>query len=91
MKKTNLENIEAIAFVVILSINCMILSTSQVLVNTCASSSLLNVLFITIIILIVTFIFCLLSKQFLGKDLLDISEFLGGKPLKIIIGLILIW
>ncbi len=90
MKKTNLENIEAIAFVVILSINCMILSTSQVLVNTCASSSLLNVLFITIIILIVTFIFCLLSKQFLGKDLLDISEFLGGKPLKIIIGLIFI-
>lgn len=90
MKNSNLENIEAIAFIVILSINCMILSTSQILINTCASSSLLNVLFITFIILIITFFFCLLSKQFVGKDLLDISEFLGGKSLKIIIGIIFI-
>lgn len=90
MKKANLENIEAIAFVVILSVNCMILSTSQVLVNTCASSSLLNVVFITLIAFILTSIFCLLSKPFLGQDLLDVSEFLGGRVLKIIIGLIFI-
>lgn len=90
MEKTKLENLEAIALIVILSINCMLLSTSQVLVNTCASSTLLNVLFITLITLAIAMIFCLLFKQFLGKDLLDISEFLGGKPLKVIIGLIFI-
>ena len=90
MENAKLENLEAIALVVIISVNCMILSTSQVLVNTCASSSLLNVLLITLLILMITWIFCLLLKQFLGKDLLDISEFLGGKPLKIIIGLLFI-
>lgn len=88
MENSKLENLEAIAFIVILSVNCMILSTSQVLVNTCASSSLLNGLFITVITLILTFLFCLLSKQFLGKGLLEISEFLGGKPFKIILGLL---
>lgn len=90
MENQKLENFEAISFFVILSINGMILSTSQILVNTCASSSLLNVLFITFITLIITVIFCLLSKQFIGKGLLDISEFLGGKVLKIIIGLIFV-
>lgn len=90
MENQKLENLEAIAFFVIISINSMILSTSQLLVNMCASSSLLNVLFITFILLIVTTIFCILSKQFLGKSLLDISEFLGGKILKIIIGLIFV-
>lgn len=90
MENSKLENLEAIAFFVILSINGMILSTSQVLVNTCASSSLFNVLLITLIALIITFILCLLSKPFLGKSLLDISEFLGGKTLKIVIGLIFV-
>ncbi len=88
MENSKLENLEAIAFIVILSVNCMILSTTQVLVNTCASSSLLNGLWVTMIALVLTFLFCVLSKQFLGKGLLDISEFLGGKPLKIILGLL---
>lgn len=90
MENSKLENLEAIALIIIQSVNCMIFTTSQVLVNTCASSSLINVLFISFITLIITILFCLLSKQFLGKDLLNVSEFLGGKTLKTIIGLLFI-
>lgn len=90
MQNTKLENLEAIAFFVIISINSMILSTSQALVNTCASSSLINVLLITLLAIIIVILFSLLFKSFSGKDLLDISEFLGGKYLKIFVGLLFI-
>ena len=87
MENEKLENIEAIAFLVILSINGIFLSVSQFLVEKCASSSLINALYVTIIGLFVTFIFCLLFKPFVGKSLLSISQFLGGKLLKFIVGI----
>lgn len=90
MENSKLENLEAIAFLVIVSINSMILSTSEALVTTCASASLLNVLFITLLAIGITLIFCLLFKPFLGKDLLSISEFLGGKFFKILVGLLFV-
>lgn len=87
MGNQKLENSEAIAFFVILSINGILLSVSQFLVQKCASSSLINALYVTIICLFITFIFCMLYKPFVGKDLLSISQFLGGKVLKFIVGI----
>ena len=90
MDNSKLENIEAIAFLCIISINSMILSTSQELIRTCSSASLITALVIGILAIIAVIIFCSLSKNFSGQGLLDITDFLGGKPLKFIIGFIFI-
>ena len=90
MENSKLENIEAIAFLCIISINSMILSTSQELIRTCSSASLMTALVVSILAIIAVVIFCFLSKNFSGQGLLDITDFLGGKPLKFIIGLIFI-
>ncbi len=90
MDNNKLENIEAIAFLSLISINGMILSTSQAIIRTCSSASLINVVFISILALIICLIFGVLSKNFIGNNLLEISNFLGGKILKKIIGALFI-
>lgn len=87
MENEKIGNLEAISFFVVLSINAILLSISQFLINQCGSSSLLNVLYVTFIGILVMFIFCLLLKKFEGQSLLNISQFLGGKVLKIIVGI----
>ena len=58
MENSKLENIEAIAFLCIISINSMILSTSQELIRTCSSASLITALVIGILAIIAVIIFC---------------------------------
>ena len=53
-------------------------------------SSILNTLYISILAIIITFIICKLYKKFIGLSILDISEYLGGKPLKIIVGMLFV-
>ena len=86
MENQKLENIEAISCLLMMSIANIVLISGQILINTCNSSSLLNVLFISLAAIFITFIICTFLKQFLGQNILSISEFLAGKPLKIIIG-----
>ncbi len=90
MENSKLENIEAIAFLSIISINSMILSTSQELIRSCSSASLITAILVSILAIVVVIIFCSLSKTFSGKGLLDITDFLGGKPLKFIVGIFFI-
>ena len=90
MENSKLENIEAIAFLCIISINSMILSTSQELIRTCSSASLITALIVSILAIIAVVVLCSLSKNFSGQGLLEITDFLGGRPLKFIIGLIFI-
>ena len=90
MPNQKISNFEAISFLIVLSISGVVLSTSRILIKTCGAASLLNVLFITLVAFVLTLILCLLSKNFTGQSLLNISEFLGGKVLKNIIGLLFI-
>ena len=50
-------------------------------------SSCLNVVYISIIAIALVWLITSLFKNFPGRDILDISEFTGGKTLKIIIGI----
>ena len=84
--ENKLENFEALMCLMMMSIANIVLISSRVLIKTADSASLLNALFISLVAIIITIILCLLSKQFVGKDLINVSEFLGAKPLKIIIG-----
>lgn len=80
--------IEAIALVVILIINQIILNLPDVIITTTGSSSWINVIYISIIAIIFCILICKLFKPFNTSDLLDISEFLGGKVLKTIIAIL---
>lgn len=90
MDNSKLENIEAIAFLTLISINGMVLSTSQAIIRTCSSASLITSFIVSLLAIVVVLILSLFAKNFSGKSLLDISDFLGGKILKFSVGIIFI-
>lgn len=85
---TKIGNIEAIFLVVMIMINHIILNLPKVLLDSCGSSTLLNIVFVTMITLCIVYFISKISKHFPSMDILDISEFLGGKLLKNIIGIL---
>ncbi len=78
---------EAIALINVVMINKIILNTPKDIIANTGSSAWLNVLYISLISVLVACIITHLLKKFPGRDILDISEFLGGKTLKGIIGI----
>ena len=85
MEKINTK--EAIFLIITFCINMSILIAGQVIFEQCGSASLINVFVISIFAIIFACIICKLYKNFAGLNILDIAEFLGGKFLKIIIGI----
>lgn len=85
---TKIGNIEAIFLIVTIMINHIILNLPKSLLNTTGSSSLLNIVFVTLIALCIVYLISKILKYFPSMDILDISEFLGGKILKYIIGIL---
>ena len=90
MENTQIGNKEAIALLVTIAFNHIIMNITKTIVDTTDSASLLNVLYIGIITIIFTSIICYFLNKFPTYDLIDISEYLGGKTLKIIIGLLFV-
>lgn len=90
MDNTKIGNIEAIALLVTITFNHIILNITKTIIDTTASSSLLNILYIGIIAIIFTCTICYFLKKFPTFDLIDISNYLGGNLLKWIIGLLFI-
>lgn len=78
-------NIEAIFLILTIMINHIILNLPKSLIS---FQDLLPFKhsFMIIIILLLTYLVCSLLKHFPGLDILDISDFLGGKKLKYTIG-----
>ena len=88
---TKMGSIEAIFLVLSVMINHIILNLPKDILTTTGSASLINLLYISLIVLVVIYLIGKLLKRFPGLDILDISEFLGGKKLKYIIGIIFIF
>ena len=80
--------IEAIALIVIIIINQIILNLPNAIIINTGSSAWINVVYISIIAIIFCALICKLFKPFNSNDILDISEYLGGKVLKVIIGIV---
>ena len=87
MNNTKIGNKEAIALLLTITFNHIILNVTKSIIDLTASSSLLNILYISIISIIFTCIICYFLKKFPTFDLIDISNYLGGNLLKWIIGL----
>ena len=86
MTEKKIGNIEAIAVVLTVMINHIILNLPKSIIGTTSSGSIINVIFVTLIAFIILYLISQLLKSLPGLDILDISKFLGGKVLKFIIG-----
>lgn len=88
MENIRIGKPEAIALIITITVNNAILNISKAIVSTTNSSALLNTIYISIISLIVSYIIYVLLNKFPTFDILDISNFCGGKILKTIIGVL---
>lgn len=91
MTNINIEKIgkiEAIALFITIISNNIIINIPTIILNTSSTGSWINVIFLTVICLIFVLIVCKLLKPFINYDILDVSEFLGGKILKFIIAIL---
>lgn len=85
-----LGRIEAIFLLVILSISKLIANFSFYFVNTVGSGVIVNFIYIGIIDFVFMLLLICLQQKFKNSDIIDISEQIGGKLLKILCGLICI-
>lgn len=90
MKKNKLSHFEAVCFVLICMINEIILNVSQNYVLSVGTGAIINLILVSTIAFVFCFIISKLFKNFSNSNLINISEYLGGKIFKFIIGLIFI-
>lgn len=87
MDNTKIGNKEAVALLVTITFNHIILNITKSIIEFTSSASLLNLLFIGLITLIYACLICYFFNKFPTFDLIDISNYLGGNFLKWFIGL----
>ena len=90
MENTQIGNKEAIALLVTITFNHIIMNITKSIIDTTTSASLLNILYIAVIAVIFTCLICYFLNKFPTLDLIDVSEYLGGKILKWIVGLLFV-
>lgn len=90
MTAEKIGKIEAISLMLIIILNAITLNFPNMITLSTNSGATINLIFISILAIIFTFILCKLFKPFYGKDILDVSEYVGGKPLKTIVGILFI-
>lgn len=90
MEIKQIGNFQAIALILIIVINHLILGTPRTLIAETGTGTILNMIYVFILALLLVFIISKLFNNFKGKDIIDISEFLGGKVLKVIVGIVFI-
>lgn len=83
-----INNKEAVSLAVSCSLGITVLVSSQIIASACMSSSLINTGYVSLIAMAITFLICVLYKKFIGISFLDVAEFLGGKVLKFIVGIV---
>lgn len=86
MTKSKIGTISAIMLTLSIVISYITSSLPSTFINETKSATLLNIIYITIIVLFIILLICKLFKNFPGLDILDISKFLGGNILKNVVG-----
>lgn len=88
MSNSKVGTIEAIMLILTIIITHTILSLPKRIITLTKSASILNLIYVGIIAVLLAYLIYKLIKSFPGLDLIDISEFLGGKIFKNIVGTI---
>lgn len=81
---------ELIALCITIITNNIIINVPTIIIKFSGSGAWLNIIYLTFICLIFIILVCKLMKPFVNFDILDISEFLGGKLLKIVVAFLYI-
>lgn len=90
MSTEKIGKIEAICLMLIIVVNELIINVPNMIILETKTGSTLNMIIVSILAIFFTFIICKLFKPFYVKDILDISEYVGGRTLKIILGILFI-
>lgn len=90
MNNTKIGTVSAIFLIITIMINHIILNIPKSILRETGSSSPLNILYVSILAILLTLLICRLFKKFPGSDILDVSNFLFGKWFKFLIGLLFI-
>ena len=85
-----LQKYEAICIILIVMINKLILNIPYYIIDSVGTGAIVNLLYIGVLGLLFVLVLNYLFQNFHNSDILDISEFLGGKILKSIICIIFI-
>ena len=88
--KNKLSAFEAISIILIITIAQIILDFPEYLVDKTGTGTVVNLAFLSILVLIFCTIISKIFKNFSNKDIIDISELVGGNFLKFLIGIIFI-
>ena len=87
MHGAKLENLEAIALIVLIMTNKIILNLPKILITSMGTSAWINAIYISIITLLTVLVIIRLFKRFPGYDILDVSNYVGGNFLKTIVAI----
>lgn len=81
---------EAITLLITLIANNIVFNISAIILNSTGTGGWINIIYLSIISIIFILIVCTLFKSFTNSDIVDVSEYLGGKLLKSIIAILYI-
>lgn len=90
MAKSKIGTIEAIMLILTIIVAHSVLSMPTNILSSYKSASILNVIYVSIIAIGISYLIYKLLKTFPSMDIIDISELIGGKLFKNIIGIIFI-
>lgn len=90
MTKSKIGTVEAIMLVLTIIITHTISSLPREILVSSKSATILNLIFISTLAILFSYLMVRLMKNFAGSDIIDISEYLGGKVFKNIVGIIFI-
>jgi len=90
MAKSKIGTIEAIMLILTIVVAHSVLSMPTNILSSYKSASILNVIYVGIIAIGIAYIIYKLLKNFPSMDIVDISEAIGGKVFKNLVGIIFI-
>ena len=88
---TKITTMEAVCIIIACTVNKLILNLPEYFLLSCGSSCLINILILSLIAIFFSCLLAKLFKNFSNSDIVDISEFLGGRTLKIIVSIMIIF
>ena len=88
MSKSKIGTVEAIMIILTIIVAHTILSLPKNILTSMKSASILNLIYVSIIVVALGYLVYRLLRNFPGLDIVDISELVGGKIFKNIIGAI---
>ncbi len=90
MTKSKIGTVEAIMLILVVIVSRTVSSLPRQVLEIGKSATIINLIYVTIIAILISFLIVKLLKNFPGYDIIDISEYLGGKIFKNIVGILFI-